>query len=238
MGDFTEIQPKPLLRLHKGAIIDHIIDGIIATGIDPLYIAAGHLGECISQYVSVRYPGRCQVLQQTKGIGTAGDGLLYVESYLHGDFLVVHGDHFFFKDPYKRLVSHHKPGSITLLVQSPESQDSMGYGHRCRYNTRTGEVQYHAEESQSVPETLPHPDLREMIVIDGCMIFPPAIFSAIRYSRQAAGGRKLEMRETLAFIADRHLCPMYAVEIDGWWANINDFRVFAATLRRLDELGW
>jgi NDP-sugar pyrophosphorylase family protein len=228
---FTKFQPKSLLRIQKGTLLGLLIHNLETSGVPSIHVAAGYLGDAIAEYVTPRFPA-CQVSQQTIEIGTAGDGLLFLQDrFSQGDLLVVHGDHFFYDNPFPALLSKHLSGSITFLLQDATTCSSLGYNHHCLYNAATGEVKF--RESVS---TRRDSMWKEMVLVDGCMVVPCQIFRLIRESRAAARNQRLEMRDTFRFIAERKLLPMSGVEVSGWWANINDVEVYSDTLKRLYSL--
>jgi NDP-sugar pyrophosphorylase family protein len=226
---FTEIQPKTLLPLVRGSFLDHLIQGLLGAGFTRICVAAGHLGLEVERYVAARYP-KCKVLIQTKGIGTAGDALLAIEQYVADDFLVVHGDHFFQIPPFQGLCASHKSGSVTFLVHNV-SNDSLSYGLKCLFHRESGTVYLDTSEIPTDRQT------EEMLIVDGCMGLPRTIFEAIRRSRKTARGRRLEMRDTFAFIAKNKLIPLHGIEISSWYANVNDFASYAQLLKRLNDSG-
>jgi NDP-sugar pyrophosphorylase family protein len=229
LNPLTEIVPKALLRLPGGSLIDHIIRNLMNVDLQDIYIVCGHLGDDISKYVNRHYP-RCKIVEQVTEIGTAADGLLAIRDYVKGDFLVVHGDHFFSENPFVGTISRHIPGTITLLVQDAKMCSSFGYCQRCLYDPATSEISYALDR---LPQL--NSGLIEGVLVDGCMILPKQVFDIISDSRADTENQTLEMRHTLTYIARHQLCRMEGFEISGWWANINDFATFGKTLKRLNE---
>jgi NDP-sugar pyrophosphorylase family protein len=80
-------------------LLDHHIVRLEALGAVNIFIVIGYLGSDIETYVKGRHP-RCRVIHQEGKLGTAADGLLASEKYVHDDFVVVHGDHYFSENPF------------------------------------------------------------------------------------------------------------------------------------------
>lgn len=224
---FTEHVPKCLLYFPGGSLIDHHIRHLAGAKVSAIYIVCGYMEEDIAQYVLPRYPG-CKIVTQTEEIGTAADGLLTIANLVAGDFLAVHGDHYFSYNLFDDLLADHSMGEITFLVEEPGKHGSIGYDLRCLYHAETKEVCY----SLGSKTTGRSPKWREMTLVDGCMVLPAQIFEMICESR-GANSANPDMDHVFAYISDHGLARMKGVVVRNWWANINDPVAVARTLKRL-----
>ena len=52
----THTQPKSLIPVAGKPILAHIVDSLIAVGINEFVFIIGYLGDKIEQYISINYP--------------------------------------------------------------------------------------------------------------------------------------------------------------------------------------
>jgi glucose-1-phosphate thymidylyltransferase len=67
----TYSQPKVLLNVAGKPIIGHIMDKLIASGIDEAVIIVGYLGEMIEEYLKKNYPIKLTFVTQAEQLGLA-----------------------------------------------------------------------------------------------------------------------------------------------------------------------
>lgn len=108
----THTQPKALIPVAGKPIVAHIIDKLIAAGIQDFIFVVGYLGDKIEKYISTHYPDqhmRFVIQTSGKGIGHA----IYLTKELaeeYNELLIVLGDTIFetqldkvFASPYSTL---------------------------------------------------------------------------------------------------------------------------------------
>lgn len=234
LGKLTEMAPKAMAYLPGGRFLldDHIIR-LRELNSSNIFILVGYLGDVIETYAKRHYP-HCRLIRQDSELGTAADGLLAAEEHFLDDFVVVHGDHYFSEDPFPGLVTNHKHGSITFLLESPVNSRSLGYGERCLFRQSDGCVVQYPMEIQSTRDRPADP--REMFLVDGCMVLPAGIFQAIRLAR-LADSQNLDVKEIFKHILLQSEIAMRGIEVPGWWANINDENAYFEVVSRLHTLG-
>jgi len=90
----THTQPKSLIPVAGKPILAHIIDSLIASGIDEFVFIIGYLGDKIEQYVTLNYPNiKSYFVVQTDGKGT-GHAIWLAKDLLNDKepLLIVFGD--------------------------------------------------------------------------------------------------------------------------------------------------
>src|SRR5436309_1650865 len=105
----TYTQPKALLHVAGKSILAHIIDELVAVGVDEIVVVVGYLGERIEAQVREQYRSLpVQFVQQAEPLGN-GHAVYVAREYLDGEpAVVVFGD---------TIVK----GDLASLVRSPQS---------------------------------------------------------------------------------------------------------------------
>ncbi len=88
----THTQPKALMHVAGRPILGHILDELVAAGIDEVVLVVGHLGEKIAEFVRSRYRLRVHFVEQKEPLGN-GHAIYVAREHLDGDgVLIVMGD--------------------------------------------------------------------------------------------------------------------------------------------------
>ena len=88
----THTQPKALMHVAGRPILGHILDELVAAGVDDVVLVVGHLGEKVEEYVRSRYRLRLHVVEQSEPLGN-GHAIYVAREYLNGDgTLIIMGD--------------------------------------------------------------------------------------------------------------------------------------------------
>ena len=88
----THTQPKALMHVAGRPILGHILDELVAVGVDEVVLVVGHLGEKIEEFVRSRYAVRVHFVEQTEALGN-GHAIYVAREHLDGDVvLIVMGD--------------------------------------------------------------------------------------------------------------------------------------------------
>lgn len=166
---FTAVIPKSMSYLPRGRfLIDYQIDYLLSAGALPILIVVGYLGEDIEGYAARKYP-QCRIIRQSGSLGTAADGLIELKNLIDGDFLVIHGDHYFSENPIPTLLRDYRKGAVTFLLDPPSKSSSFGYGQRCLVSRTWSILKYPLLAST---ETERKGGNKEMVLVDGCMTLP------------------------------------------------------------------
>jgi glucose-1-phosphate thymidylyltransferase len=88
----THTQPKALMHVAGRPILGHILDELVAVGIDEVVLVVGHLGEKIEEFVRGRYRFKVHFAEQAEPLGN-GHAIYVARQYLDGDgALIIMGD--------------------------------------------------------------------------------------------------------------------------------------------------
>ncbi len=226
LGLFTVEIPKALVPIPpSGTLLDRHLQRAVLLDL-PIFVTCRDGEDQIGDFISRQYDKeRVRVARQEGDLGTAADGLLAVQHLIDQDFLVVHADHFFSHDPLAALIGGHTPERITLAIVPPGGpSQSLSYGLPCAWN----------KSSNSAIPFQRRLGFREMVFVDGAMILPATIFGDIRRVK-ADLAHPTEMRDVLERLSLREENPMEAVELDGWYANVNDIETYCGVLRMLAD---
>jgi glucose-1-phosphate thymidylyltransferase len=88
----THTQPKALMHVAGRPILGHILDELVAAGIDEVVLVVGHLGEKIEEFVRSRYRFKVHFAEQIEPLGN-GHAIYVARQHLDGDgVLIIMGD--------------------------------------------------------------------------------------------------------------------------------------------------
>ncbi len=88
----THTQPKALMHVAGRPILGHILDELVAVGVDEAVLVVGHLGEKVEEFVRGRYKIPIHFVEQTEALGN-GHAIYVARQYLDGDgVLIIMGD--------------------------------------------------------------------------------------------------------------------------------------------------
>src|SRR5262245_30901510 len=125
MRELTDARPKPMLLVQGKPILEHIIEGLIATGIREMSIVTGFCAGVIEGYFSdgakwgVRIAYDRQLVQD--GTGKAPElakGFVAQES-----FLLTYGDILVKPATYRQMVKRFDEGTFSALVTATAGDD-------------------------------------------------------------------------------------------------------------------
>ncbi len=225
MNLFTRAIPKALVPMPPAeTLLDYHLQRALPFGL-PVFVVCRYAEDQIADLIARRYKGQnVRVVHQESALGTAADGLLAVEYLVGQDLVLVHGDHFFSDNPFISLIDGHTPGRITLAIVPEGERRSLCYGFPCAWEDTT-RAAYPFER---------RPGLRDTVLVDGAMVLPAGIFDHIHRVKVELG-HVVEMRDVLERLSKHGVLRMEAVELSGWYSNINDVRTYCATLMMLDD---
>jgi UDP-N-acetylglucosamine diphosphorylase / glucose-1-phosphate thymidylyltransferase / UDP-N-acetylgalactosamine diphosphorylase / glucosamine-1-phosphate N-acetyltransferase / galactosamine-1-phosphate N-acetyltransferase len=230
MRDLTNERPKPMLHVQGKPILEHIIDGLIETGIREFFIVTGFRAEVIEEYfedgakkgVTIRY-GR-QVVQD--GTGKAPE---LAKAFVgESPFLLTYGDILVKPDTYKRMVARFNEDSFSGLLTVTGSQDV----------TKGGIIFFDPHFCVKRIVEKPSTEQLEGLKRDGWLkpgavawynagiyIFRPSIFEFTGKLEKSPRG-EYELTDAMsAFIHASH--RMAGLEIQGRWVDVRDPEVLA-----------
>jgi dTDP-glucose pyrophosphorylase len=230
MRDLTNERPKPMLHVQGKPILEHIIDGLIETGIREFFVVTGFRAEVIEEYfgdgakkgVSIHY-GR-QLVQD--GTGKAPE---LAKAFVgESPFLLTYGDILVKPDTYQRMVARFNQDNFSGLLTVTGSQDVTKGGiiffdnHFCV--KRIVEKPSAAQLEELTREGWLKPGAIAWYNA-GIYIFRPSIFEFTGRLEKSPRG-EYELTDAMsAFLQAEH--RMAGLEIQGRWVDVRDPEVLA-----------
>ena len=93
---YTTVLPKPLLPLGRRTILEHVLEGVAASGLTRVTISLGYLGHLVEAVIGdgSRYGVEVDYTREPSPLGTAGALLLMPDRRPDDLILVLNGDTF------------------------------------------------------------------------------------------------------------------------------------------------
>jgi glucose-1-phosphate thymidylyltransferase len=88
----THTTPKALINVAGRPILAHILDSLIAEGVERVIVIVGHMGDRIRSYVSVRYGPIVEFVEQTEPLGLGHAVYLASQRIESGPVVIILGD--------------------------------------------------------------------------------------------------------------------------------------------------
>ena len=125
MGLLTANVPKPLLALRGRPIIDHILTGLRAAGIDEAVVVTGYLAEQIERHLGTgeALGMRLSYRRQARPEGTARALLLARDAIEEEPFLLSWGDIVVEPEQYAVLLDEHRRAPCDALLSVNATDD-------------------------------------------------------------------------------------------------------------------
>ena len=125
MKDLTNEVPKPMLRVQGRPILEHILEGLLATGIREVCLITGWKAEVIEDHFGdgSRFGARISYARQVVQDGT-GKAPEYAKEFVGtSDFLLTYGDILVRPDTYQGMVRRWSEGNFSGLLTVTEGED-------------------------------------------------------------------------------------------------------------------
>jgi len=125
MKELTAKLPKPMLKVKGKAILEHIVDGIVATGIRELCIVTGWQGNVIEEYFKSRPRNdvEIQFARQEVQDGT-GKAAEPARDFIGNDtFLLTYGDILVRPETYSRMIRRFAEGDFAGVITVTAGED-------------------------------------------------------------------------------------------------------------------
>jgi len=125
MRDLTQECPKPMLRVQGKPILEHIIEGLVSTGIREICIITGWHAEVIEEYFGEgqRWEATITYARQEVQNGT-GKAAEPAQTFLGtDDFLLTYGDILVRPETYRKMRDRFQEAEFGGLLTVTEGQD-------------------------------------------------------------------------------------------------------------------
>ncbi len=211
MGALTASRPKPLLEVAGRPLIEHILAGLIAAGIERVVVVVGYLGEQIEKRLGDgRQLGcRVQYRRQERPEGTAAALLLAAPLLAEEPFVLGWGDILVYPQLYAELVAAFTTQPCDALLAVNEVDDPW-----------QGAAVY-VDQRWRVTRVEEKPPLGTSTTRwnnAGIHIFGPTVFDYARRLAPSPRG-EYELPQAIAhMIADGRFVRAYPVR--GFWSDV------------------
>ncbi len=231
MRELTNELPKPMLQVHGKPILEHILLGLIASGIHDIFIVTGFRAEVIENYFGdgskwkVRIAYGRQVVQD--GTGKAPE--LAKEFLGTSSFLLTYGDILVKPETYQQMIHRFQEGYFSGLITVTGGQDV----------TKGGLNFFDPQFCLQRIVEKPTPQQVEQLRNDGWIkpgdtvwynagiyIFKPSLFEFTARLHKSARG-EYELTDAINALLEAHH-RIAGLKIEGRWVDVRDPEVLAS----------
>lgn len=230
MRELTNDIPKPMLEFQGKPILEHILEGILAAGIQEIFIVTGFKAERIEAHfddgsrwqATIRY-GR-QLVQD--GTGKAPE---LAKSFIGpSPFLLTYGDIHVPPETYQRMIERFANGAFSGVVTVTRGEDPTHGGlnlfdnqfclERLIEKPSAGQIAQLRQEGRLKPN-------EPVWYNAGIYIFKPVVFDFTARLEKSPRG-EYELTDAIgAMIAAGH--KLAGLEVPGRWVDVRDPEVLA-----------
>ena len=231
MRELTNELPKPMLKVQGRPILEHILTGLVASGIREVFIVTGFRAEVIEQYFGdgakwgVRIAYGRQVVQD--GTGKAPE---LAKDFVGGDsFLLTYGDILVKADTYQRMLARFAEADFAGLVTVTGSEDvtkgGLNFFDKDFCLTRLVEKPTAAQVEELRREGWLKPGQTAWYNA-GIYVFKPVVFDYTAKLQKSPRG-EYELTDALNDLvaAGRRIAGL---KIEGRWVDVRDPEVLSA----------
>lgn len=231
MRDLTNELPKPMLRVQNKPILEHIIEGLRAAGIEQFFIVTGFRADVIEDYFQDgrRWGAHISYGRQLVQDGT-GKAPELAKSFAGADpFLLTYGDILVRPETYQRMVRRFQEAPFDGLVTVTGSEDvtkgGLNFFDESFCLTRLVEK----PSPEQVAELRQNGWLKPGQTAwynAGIYIFRPVIFEFTARLQKSPRG-EYELTDALnTLVQSGH--KIAGMEIEGRWVDVRDPEVLAS----------
>ncbi len=234
MRELTQELPKPMLPVQGRPILEHIVQGLVSTGIRDIGIITGWRADVIEQHFGdgSRWGARIVYARQEVQDGT-GRAPEYARAFIgKDDFLLTYGDILVRPDTYRRMQERHASGLfagvITVTVGEDVSKGGLNFFDADFCLTRLVEKPTPAQLESLKAEGLLRPGT-PLYYNAGIYIFRPSLFDfTARLQKSPRGEYELTDAISLILQSGQRLAGL---EIEGRWVDVRDPEVLGQLQR-------
>lgn len=230
MRELTQEVPKPMLKVQGKPILEHILEGIIATGIHDVFIVTGWHAETIENYFGngSRWNARVGYGRQEVQDGTGKAPELAKKFLGSAPFLLTYGDILVKPETYQQMVNRFQAGYFSGLITVTPGQDVTKGGLNF-FDEEFCLKRIVEKPSAEQLETLRREGwLRQGEPVwynAGIYIFKPSLFEfTARLQKSPRGEYELTDAINALLVANHKIAGL---EIQGRWVDVRDPEVLA-----------
>ncbi|MBI3948197.1 MAG: NTP transferase domain-containing protein [Armatimonadetes bacterium] len=212
MKPITEVMPKPMVPIANRPVLEHVVRGLVAAGVEEILVVVNYLEAQIRAGFGdgARLGARISYIRQENPKGGTGAAALLGEAFVGDDpFLLTFGD----------------------LMLSPANYGALVESYRARPTSGRITGNWMDDPSQGAAITIGDDDRMVRIVEkpprgteesnwnnSGVFVFRPAIFEAIRRIPLSPRG-ELELTAAIQWVADR-FGDVTVYRLRGLWSDV------------------
>lgn len=231
MRELTQEIPKPMLRVQGKPILEHILEGLKAAGIQEVFIVTGFKAETIEGYFEdgKRFGLRISYGRQLVQDGTGKAPELAKAFVGNDDFLLTYGDILVRPETYKQMIQRFQSGKFSGVVTVTGSEDvtkgGLNFFDDAFCLRRLVEKPSAAQIEELKKEGWLKPGQTAWYNA-GIYIFRPVVFEFTAKLQKSPRG-EYELTDALNALVDaKH--TIAGMQIAGRWVDVRDPEVLAS----------
>jgi MurNAc alpha-1-phosphate uridylyltransferase len=131
MRPLTNELPKPLVRVHGKALIDHAIDRLVAAGVGMIVVNLHHHAGLLKAHLALRKDVEIRTSDETGRVLGTGGGIFKALPLFDGEPFFVHNSDSIWVEGYgnalDRMLAFWNPQSMDALLLAAPLVNSIGY---------------------------------------------------------------------------------------------------------------
>jgi dTDP-glucose pyrophosphorylase len=231
MRELTSELPKPMLKAHGRPILEHILEGLVASGIREFCIITGFRADVIEAHFGngSRWNAAINYARQIVQDGTGKAPELAKSFVGSDDFLLTYGDILVKPETYRQMIERFGLARFSGLVTVTRGEDVTKGG------INLFDAEFRLRRIVEKPGVEQLEDLRRAGWLKpgepvwynaGIYIFRPALFEFTSKLKKSPRG-EYELPDAInAMLAQGH--QIAGLEIQGRWVDVRDPEVLAA----------
>jgi dTDP-glucose pyrophosphorylase len=230
MRNLTSEMPKPMLRVQGKPILEHILQGILATGIREIFIVTGFRAEVVENHFGdgSKWQSEISYGRQVVQDGTGKAPELAKEFAGSSPFLLTYGDILVKPETYQQMLDRFEGGEFSGVITVTPGQDVTKGG------LNFFDEQFCLKRLVEKPSAEQLEQLRREGWIKptepvwynaGIYIFKPSLFEFTARLQKSPRGEYELTDAVIAMMAAGH--KIAGLEVPGRWVDVRDPEVLA-----------
>ena len=165
----TDTRPKPMLAVANRPLLEHVVESVVAAGIEEIVLVVGYKRERIQSHFGDGDDWGIEIgyAIQEKQLGT-GHAVLQAEDSIEDTFVVLNGDRVIDSSVVERVIDAADDGETLLTVTRTDDPSGLGV------------VETDGDRATGITEKPPQHAITSEVVNAGVYRFEPDVFDAIR----------------------------------------------------------
>lgn len=230
MRELTNEIPKPMLKVHGKPILEHIIEGLVTTGIREFFIVTGFRAEVVEEYFGdgKRWGIKIQYGRQIVQDGTGKAPELAKAFVGTDDFVLTYGDILVKPETYQQMLQRFAERDFSGLITATGSQDvtkgGLNFFDQDFCLIKLVEKPTSAQVEQLRVDGFLKPGDTAWYNA-GIYIFKPVLFDFTARLEKSPRGEYELTDAIIAMLDSKHVIG--GLEIQGRWVDVRDPEVLA-----------